>query len=63
MRIGDRDLDLDQAVELLQHYAVNYANTVRLYDLAGAPDGRRVPEAPPTQSIKSPLAISAALSS
>lgn len=43
MRIGDRDFDLDQALGLLQGYAVNYANTVRLYDLAGDPDGRPGP--------------------
>ena len=43
MQVGDRDVDPDQALELLQAYAVKYADTVRLYDLAGDPDGQPGP--------------------
>jgi hypothetical protein len=43
MQVGDRDVDLDQALELLQAYAVEYADTVRFYDLAGDPDGQPGP--------------------
>jgi hypothetical protein len=43
MRVADRDLDLGQALGYLREYAVTYANTVRLYDLAGDPDGRPGP--------------------
>jgi hypothetical protein len=43
MRIGDHDFGLGRALGLLQDYAVNYANTVRLYDLADDPEGRPGP--------------------
>lgn len=43
MQVGDRDVALDQAFELLQAYAVEYADTVRFYDLAGDPDGQPGP--------------------
>ena len=45
MQVGDRDVDLDQALELLQAYAVEYADTVRFYDLGGDPDGQPGPNA------------------
>ncbi len=43
MRLGDHEFGRDRALELLQHYAVNYANTVRFYDLAGDLEGRPGP--------------------
>jgi hypothetical protein len=43
MQVGDRNVDLDQALEFLQAYAVEYADTVRFYDLAGDPDGQPGP--------------------
>lgn len=39
MQIGDYKLDPVDALGRLQHYAVNYADTVRFYDLAGNPEG------------------------
>jgi hypothetical protein len=43
MQIADHEFCLDRALELLLDYAVNYADTVRLYDLAGDPGGRPGP--------------------
>lgn len=43
MRIGDDKLALGRALELLHDYAVYYADTVRLYDLGGDPEGNPGP--------------------
>jgi hypothetical protein len=43
MQVGDRDVDLDQAFEFLEAYAVEYADTVHFYDLAGDPGGQPGP--------------------
>jgi hypothetical protein len=43
MRIGDHDVGRDRALQLLQDYAVDHADTVRLYDLAGNPEGQPGP--------------------
>jgi hypothetical protein len=43
MIIGDHKFKPDWALELLQDYAVKYANTVRLYDLAGDTEGHPGP--------------------
>jgi Family of unknown function (DUF6308) len=40
LQIGDHKLDMHDALELLQDYAVKFPDTVRFYDLAGDPDGR-----------------------
>lgn len=63
MQVGDRDVDLDQAFELLQAYAVEYANTVRFMIWQVILTGSRVLAVQQTQSMQLPLAISAALSS
>jgi hypothetical protein len=39
VQIGDHKLDRDDAFRTLQEYAINYAGTVRFYDLAGDPGG------------------------
>jgi hypothetical protein len=39
MRFGDRELSRDRALAFLASYAVTHTDTVRLYDLAGDPDG------------------------
>jgi hypothetical protein len=44
MRIGDQDVSRDRALQLLQDYAVDHADTVRLYDLAGDLEGRPGPD-------------------
>lgn len=44
MQIGDHRLDLVDALRILQNYAVNYADTVRFYDLAGNPGGHPGPD-------------------
>jgi hypothetical protein len=43
LQIGDHKLDLPDALQLLQDYAVKFPDTVRFYDLAGDPDGRPGP--------------------
>jgi Family of unknown function (DUF6308) len=43
MRIADSEFSPDQAFELLCGYAIDYADTVRFYDLAGDPEGRPGP--------------------
>lgn len=43
MQIGDHRLDPVDALAILQNYAVNYADTVRFYDLAGNPGGHPGP--------------------
>jgi hypothetical protein len=37
VQVGDQSQDRDEALGILQEYAVNYADTVRFYDLAGDP--------------------------
>lgn len=39
MIIGDHELKLDEAFEILHDYAIRYASTVCLYDLAGNVEG------------------------
>ncbi len=43
MRLGDDGRSRDEALGLLQSYAVTYPATVLFYDLAGDPDGRPGP--------------------
>lgn len=43
MLIGDQKIKPGQALELLQDYAMRYASTIRLYDLAGDPESRPGP--------------------
>jgi uncharacterized protein DUF6308 len=43
MRIGDHDVGRDRALQFLRDYAVDHADTVRLYDLAGDLEGRPGP--------------------
>jgi hypothetical protein len=43
VQIGDHKLDRDNALGILQEYAVTYASTVRFYDLAGDPGGHPGP--------------------
>jgi hypothetical protein len=43
VQIGDHKLDRDDALGILQEYAVNYVGTVRFYDLAGDPGGHPGP--------------------
>jgi hypothetical protein len=43
MIIGDHELKLDEAFKILHDYAIRYADTVRLYDLAGDIEGRPGP--------------------
>jgi hypothetical protein len=39
MRIGDRDLSRETGLAYLRSYAASYPGTIRIYDLAGDPDG------------------------
>ena len=43
VRIGDHGIGRDQALQLLQDYAVEHADTVRIYDLGGNLEGRPGP--------------------
>jgi hypothetical protein len=43
MIIGGHEFKPDRALEILQAYAIRYASTVRLYDLAGDAAGRPGP--------------------
>jgi hypothetical protein len=63
VQIADHKLDRDDALGILQEYAVNYAGTVRFYDLAGDPGGHPGPGVTPARPMPSPSAISAVLSS
>jgi hypothetical protein len=53
LQIGDRELDRDYALGFLQNYAVDYADTVRFYDLAGNPGGHPGPDSAvsPTNAV------------
>ena len=52
MQIGDYKLDPVDALKRLQDYAVNYAETVRFYDLAGNPEAIPAPaESSPANAV------------